>query len=224
MEVIRAASEKLDAALSLTERLAVGTFPYPHAESVLGEITELLRAAKGRLDPNAHPSVLHNECNLITNMLDEFLPLLGFLYRSRSSANAFELYGPLLRLVRRLVDGRSRLILASEWQFSPFTYLGVPGLTDVVWVGLPASESSNALLTPLAGHEFGHHLWSKQRTIRRRGTVFSIELRRIGKVTAGDSPKHRRRLKTYSAMPSRSNGGTFPSNGRYASAKRYSAT
>ncbi len=160
MEVIRAATEKLEAALALTERLSVGSFPYPHAEEVLGRIAEILQAAKRRLDPDAHPAVLQNECNLITSMLDEFLPLLGFLYRSRSSANAFELYGPLLRLVRSLVDGDSRLILASEWQFSPFTYVGVPGLGDVIWVGLPASESSNALLTPLAGHEFGHHVWA----------------------------------------------------------------
>jgi hypothetical protein len=32
-------------------------------------------------------------------------------------------------------------------------------LPDVVLIGLPASESGNVLLIPLAGHEMGHSLW-----------------------------------------------------------------
>jgi len=160
MELVRAAREKLESAIELAENLRGGTFPYPHSEEVLRGISALFRSALERLDPEADEKTLRNQCNLTTLLLDDFLPLLGFIHRSKSSANAFELYGPLLRLVRNLVDERSRLVLASEWRFSPFTYVGIPSLNDVVWVGLPASESSNALLTPLAGHEVGHHLWA----------------------------------------------------------------
>jgi len=36
----------------------------------------------------------------------------------------------------------------------------MPGLESYVLIGLPASEAHNALLTPLAGHEFGHSIWA----------------------------------------------------------------
>ena len=53
-----------------------------------------------------------------------------------------------------------RLILGSEWNYSPFAYPSPnPLLIDYVLVGLPASEAQNALLVPIAGHELGHAVW-----------------------------------------------------------------
>ena len=49
--------------------------------------------------------------------------------------------------------------MSSEWDYSPFTYVGVPVLPGFVLIGLPAPESANPLLVPLAGHELGHPVW-----------------------------------------------------------------
>jgi hypothetical protein len=36
------------------------------------------------------------------------------------------------------------------------------GVTNFVFIGLPASEAGNALIIPLAGHELGHSVWNHQ--------------------------------------------------------------
>lgn len=178
--MIRPAREKLAATLALIDRLRSGTFPYPHADDVLAHIETILKAADERLDPEADENYLRNEYNVVTGLLNRFLPYLGFLYRSKSSANAFELYGPLLRLVRELVHGDTKLVLASEWEFSPFTYVGSHDLRDTILVGLPASESSNVLLIPLAGHEVGHHLWAARNlTARFQALMWQAIIRQI---------------------------------------------
>jgi len=51
------------------------------------------------------------------------------------------------------------LILSSEWEYSPHIYNEIPRLPGFVLIGLPASESDNPLLLPLAGHELGHSIW-----------------------------------------------------------------
>jgi len=53
----------------------------------------------------------------------------------------------------------TRLILSSEWTYEPQVYPEKAFLPSYVLIGLPAPESSNPLLLPLAGHELGHSLW-----------------------------------------------------------------
>ena len=53
----------------------------------------------------------------------------------------------------------TRLILSSEWTYQPQVYPEKDFLPSYVLIGLPAPESSNPLLLPLAGHELGHSLW-----------------------------------------------------------------
>jgi hypothetical protein len=65
----------------------------------------------------------------------------------------------MLRIARRLLGPDTRLILSSEWHFSPFAFVGYQYLPGVVLIGLPAPESSNPFLLPLAGHELGHSAW-----------------------------------------------------------------
>ena len=55
----------------------------------------------------------------------------------------------------------TRLILSSEWDYSPFMYDQITDLPSFVFIGLPACESANPLLLPLAGHELGHSVWVK---------------------------------------------------------------
>ncbi len=69
------------------------------------------------------------------------------------------MYGPILRLARRIIGSNTKLLLSSEWSFSPFTYPPLDLLPNFVLIGIPASESENPLVLPLAGHELGHTLW-----------------------------------------------------------------
>lgn len=97
-----------------------------------------------------------------------YLPILGFILRSTNVRNAFETYGPLRRLARNILepdvplkDRSTKLILSSEWVYSPYMYPEFAELPGYVLIGLPSCESSNPLLIPLSGHELGHFYWGK---------------------------------------------------------------
>ena len=97
-----------------------------------------------------------------------YLPLLGFILRSTDVRNAFEVFGPLLRLARQVLEPEveeakriTRLLLSSEWYYSPFTYHTIPNLLGFVFIGFPAPEVENPLVIPLAGHELGHSVWRR---------------------------------------------------------------
>ena len=72
------------------------------------------------------------------------------------------MYAPVLRLARRLLGPDTKLLLSSEWDYSPFVYLPTRDLPEFVLIGVPAYESSNPLLISLAGHELGHNVWNQQ--------------------------------------------------------------
>lgn len=99
----------------------------------------------------------------------------GIIIRSTSVRNAFELYLPFLDVCKALVGNSAKLILSSEWQYIPFTYpQNIQELPDFIFIGLPASESDNALVFPCAGHELGHSVWQKYRLQTR----INVSLRR----------------------------------------------
>jgi hypothetical protein len=104
--------------------------------------------------------IIHNVCRDSLRELSVYLPILGFVLRATNVRNAFEAYAPFQRLTYRLLGTDAKLIISSEWEFSPFVYGEIPGpLRGFVLIGLPAPESSNPLLLPLAGHELGHSVW-----------------------------------------------------------------
>ncbi len=66
-------------------------------------------------------------------------------------------------MARALIGPKAKVIVSSEWDFSPLTYpLTVTVLPDYVLIGMPSSESSNSLILPLAGHELGHSVWQNE--------------------------------------------------------------
>ena len=89
------------------------------------------------------------------------LPILGFILRSTNVRNAFEFHGPLSRLAKKALGPEAKLIISSEWEFSPLTYVLLRSwpLTGFILVGFPAPESGRAFSFALSGHEFGHALW-----------------------------------------------------------------
>lgn len=147
------------------ERLKSSTFPYSHSldaleileKSVLTHIENL-----ESLDDLSGPLVVNAACSASSALLERYLPYAGFLLRSTNVRNAFEVYGPILQISRQILGPSTKLVLSSEWLFSPHTYIDSEAFKDFVLIGLPASESANPLLLPTAGHELGHTIWNKK--------------------------------------------------------------
>lgn len=167
MIVIEATKKKLNSVVSIVNDLELSEFPHSDAQYVLVQIKNILERrlnSLGKLKAHTHISTVNNLCKECIHTLFTIYPLLGFILRSTNVRNAFELHGPLLRIVRRgFCSGDSKLVISSEWEFSPFIdlYPSNLGLDNVVFIGMPASEASNCLSIPLTGHEFGHNLWTK---------------------------------------------------------------
>ncbi len=154
---------RLFGVLAEVERLAQGEFPYRHSQEALEALRQHFRGHIKKLTalpPDKDPLIVGTFCAEALYDIFENIPLLGFLLRSTNVRNAFEVYGPILRLARQIIGPNTKLILSSEWEFSPFTFRYVPPLPDHVFIGISASESENPLVLPLAGHELGHTLWA----------------------------------------------------------------
>ena len=156
--------QRIEKVLELASSLLTADYPYPQAPGAIREIHNQLQDRLDviqRLDPNRQ-TLVKAACLEALHKIHVFFPVLGFLYRSKNLANPFEAILPLQRLAQKLMGTDSELVLSSEWDYSPFTYLQIPQLPRLVLIGFPASEASNALLLPLAGHELGHSVWLDQ--------------------------------------------------------------
>jgi hypothetical protein len=158
-------------------RLEELEFPYSHSEEALKQLQVLFQRKLARLetfDERSDPGIVKQECALALSSLFLYLPLAGFILRSTNVRNAFEVTRPLLRLAQDVLepgisqaDRKTKLLLSSEWDYSPFVYKDIPDLPNFVLIGLPAPESANPLLVPLAGHELGHSLYAKNKLTDR---------------------------------------------------------
>jgi hypothetical protein len=163
----------LQAAILELEDVRDHDFAYSDVHEALNRIESKLRQHERDLldqDPNPDPSVLAAECQAALKSIAESLPVLGFIVRSATVRNAFEMYGPLRKMVQTLLKGFPardstkpdvKLILSSGWDYMPLTLRPLDRLEDFVFIVLPTTEASNPLLIPLAGHEFGHAVWAR---------------------------------------------------------------
>ena len=148
-------------------------FPYGQSEEALKKLRRIFRtrlALLDQYDDKSDPAIAKNQCAIAWSHLWVYLPLVGFILRSTNVRNAFEIYAPLLRLARNVLEPneqyencKTKLVLSSEWEYSPLIYSDITNIEDFVLMGIPAPESSNPLLVPLAGHELGHLLWTKEK-------------------------------------------------------------
>lgn len=113
--------------------------------------------------------VVKLQCSDSLLLIVRYLRLLGFILNSTNTRNSFEIVRPLRCLARKLLEpekndseAKIRLIISSEWEYSPHVFFDFIELPNFVMIGLPAHESSNPLLIPLSGHELGHPLWKKK--------------------------------------------------------------
>jgi hypothetical protein len=148
-------------------------FPYRHSRDALLEIKQIFEVYQERLEQlntlgeKAAPD-LALTCSLSLRELFRCLPLLGFILRSTAVRNAFEVFRPFLDILRKAIEPKigkdesqkRKLVLSSEWTYSPLIYHEIPVLPGYAFIGLPSSESDNPLLIPLSGHELGHSVWT----------------------------------------------------------------
>jgi hypothetical protein len=159
---------KLRATIHLTRDLSSGDFPHSHSRDALLHIGAIFETGLARVESLADgvdPAITRALCASELRRIFSLYPILGFLLRSTDVRNAFEIHGPFLRIIQKVLGPDSKLVISSEWDFSPFTFLPPSefALHDTVLIGVPTSEASNALLIPLAGHELGHNIWAKQK-------------------------------------------------------------
>jgi len=156
------ASHRLRSFQSQLSAVAGSNFPHVDAREALEFIRAHadLQTSRLAIDPASDPAVVDGICEQVAIFVQRYTRTLGFILRSTNVRNPFELHYHLKKFVTSLIGGEARLILSSEWEFIPFTYpMTLALLPAFALVGLPASESDNVLVTPLAGHEIGHSAW-----------------------------------------------------------------
>lgn len=162
MTVLDHAQKRVDAVIEEVDRLKQSDFPYDHSRDalkLLGEELVRLRNVLKKVNPAGSSESVLLPCITSLDVLFSCVPLLGFILRSTNTRNAFEAYAPLLRLARKILGNDTKLIISSEWDYSPYVYTPYGYLANFIMLGLPAPESANPLLLPLSGHELGHSTW-----------------------------------------------------------------
>jgi hypothetical protein len=163
--VLASTRARLAAFVAEIRRTRDAEFAYGHASDALDMLLKLLRDHEATLDSmfdDSDAAVIKQTAAIVLRDIQRYLPTVGFILRSTNVRNAFEVYGPLLRIATTLLGPETRFVLSSEWNYTPNTYGNLPALPGFVLLGLPAPESANPLLVPLAGHELGHPLWRKK--------------------------------------------------------------
>jgi len=170
---------QLTAILTTIRQLEKSEFPYSDPRIGLAAIRkqfDLAQDALALVDSSTDQATADSICKTTYDLISDSLEILGLLLRSTNVRNSFECHGPLLRLAKSVLGPDTHLVVSSEWSFSPYTLIGYMQLPGFVLIGLPATESENPLLLPLAGHELGHSMW-QQKSIEaqiRPGVYLSV--------------------------------------------------
>jgi hypothetical protein len=163
MKALTYTKKRLESFLSTIDQVKQFDFPYKDSIHALETIEAILKEHRQTLDKltTTTPKATKDAaCVACTRDLAQNLPLIGFIVRSTNVRNAFEVYSPLFRIARQVLGPKTRLVLSSEWNYSPFILTYTTDFPNTVFIGFPATESSNPLLLPLAGHELGHAIWA----------------------------------------------------------------
>jgi hypothetical protein len=159
------AFQKLNSAISTIEAIIDGEWPYDDPRDailiVLDDIKQVLTSLN-ELDIDASEEIIRRKCRVAHDTIADTIAFLGFVLRSTNLRNAFEIYTPLRMLGKQILGDHIKFVISSEWNYVPFVYpIPKKALSEFVFVGLPATESENALLVPIAGHELGHAVWRR---------------------------------------------------------------
>jgi hypothetical protein len=175
--------EKAKAFISQIDRLLLSDFPHPASESALQMLRAFFTDQIDRLkraSATSDKKVIEGACITVNQRIYNYLPILGFLLRSTNTRNNFEAYYAFVEIARALIGSNADVIFSSEWDFSPLTYpMNVSVLPNYVLLGMPSSESMNALILPLAGHELGHSVWLNEQLENKFAAQVQQEARQL---------------------------------------------
>src|SRR5437016_7626917 len=154
MSLLETARKRVRAVLDEINRIAQYEFPYKGSEQALQKVKQVFNARLASLNSLTDQSdagLIRHTCSLGLREVADYLPLLGFIIRSTNVRNSFEVFRPLLRMARAVLEPnlpagqthQTELVVSSEWMYSPFVFREVPGLLGFVLIGLPAAESGN---------------------------------------------------------------------------------
>lgn len=158
--------QKLLSVLEQVQQLQSSEFPYEEPKAALVLLKDMYKSDLARLaqiDEATDIQIRQQACAHANARIARYYKVMGFILRSTNVRNAFEIYDPLLQICRLIYGADAKLIVSSEWEFSPFTYPAVTDdLPNLMFIGLPSTEAGNSLIIPLAGHEIGHSIWRKK--------------------------------------------------------------
>jgi hypothetical protein len=158
-------SIKLDATIKLAQEFSASIFPHRDSTYAVEQLLDQLSLVREKLRAAETDQLIKAAELQAAAIISDALETLGIIANSANVRNAFEVHGPVLELARMLLENIDvRLILTFEWKYIPYALPVIPGnMKDIVVIGLPASEASNALVLPMVGHELGHLLWGAKR-------------------------------------------------------------
>lgn len=113
MDLLHFTKNKIGAVITLIEANKGSDFPYEHSKDALIEIEKIFQArldSIDRLSIDTDPTVVKTSCRESLSVLAILIPFLGFVTRSSDVRNAFELYGPLLRLTHLALGPGAKLV------------------------------------------------------------------------------------------------------------------
>jgi hypothetical protein len=174
--------QQIKRVLGEMDTLDSAEFPYEDTKEALQVIRTFFEDHQTVVTETTDSAALEAACIAAFTGIRDLLPILGFILRSTNVRNAFEVWGPLRRLSSRIMNNETPLLLSSEWELSPYTFIGCSHLPGFVLIGLPSTESANPFLLPLTGHELGHTVWAEFRL----GEFFGPVLRQsiLAEITA----------------------------------------
>ncbi len=169
MDFVDYSKQRYQAVLTEIDRLKDSEFPYDQIRDALVTLEQFFLsqlASLNKIKPSSSVDISQNACAQSLAHLFNYTPFLGFIIRATNVRNAFEVYSPILRLAKQLLGPDTKLLLSSEWDYSPYV-LTTPDLPEFVLIGVPAFESSNPLIMALSGHELGHNAWARNGLTRK---------------------------------------------------------
>jgi hypothetical protein len=157
---VQYSSIKLDATIRLAQEFSASNFPHVDSTYAVAQLLDELLLLREKLRTETE-QLIEPAQRLAIATISDALETLGIIANSANVRNAFEVHGPVVELARILLeDVDVRLILTFEWKYIPYTLPVIPAsMKNIVVIGLPASEASNAFVLPAVGHELGHLLW-----------------------------------------------------------------
>jgi hypothetical protein len=162
MKHVDYAKQKVESVIETINFVRELDFPYEDPLEAVNFIRTIFQDHQKHLNNISTPSTARSLCKQVSKDIDDFLLAIGFIVRACDVRGALELQGPLRRLTHRAIGSDVKLIISSEWRYSPFTLLYPGDFGDeFALVGLPVSEAENPLIAPLAGHELGHNIWCR---------------------------------------------------------------